>query len=260
MTELDIKEKVQKRYGQIAQGAAGCGSLCGCSQNAESLALEFGYSADELATLPPGANLGLSCGNPQAHAGIRTGDVVLDLGSGAGFDALLLAKSVGPTGRVIGVDMTEAMLAKARSNVRASGCTNVEFRHGDIEQLPVDDGSIDVVVSNCVLNLCPDKDRAFREIFRVLRPGGRLAISDMAWKREPPAHVRRDFEAIVGCIGGAPVLTDYLARLQRAGFGDLHAEEHPEAAQAMVELSGGDPPDNVEDLLSVTITAMKPTN
>jgi ubiquinone/menaquinone biosynthesis C-methylase UbiE len=190
-------------------------------------------------------------------AALRPGEIVLDLGSGAGFDALLAAKKVHPGGRVIGVDMTEAMLTKARANARSLGCTNVEFRPGDIEQLPVDDNSIDVVLSNCVLNLCPDKDRAFREIFRVLRSGGRLCVSDMAWKQEPSLEVRRDLEAIVGCIGGALVLSDYVQRLRQAGFRDVRVEEHADAARTMIELSGVSPCDEYKSLLSVTITAHK---
>jgi arsenite methyltransferase len=257
MPDVELKEIVRKRYGDIAQGAAGCGSLCGCVENAEKLAVSFGYTQQDLANLPPGTNLGLSCGNPQTLATLRPGEIVLDLGSGAGFDALLAAKQVHPGGRVIGVDMTEAMLAKARANVRSLGCTNVEFRFGDIEQLPVGDASIDVVLSNCVLNLCPDKDRAFREIFRVLKPGGRLCVSDMAWRQEPPQEARRDLEAVVGCIGGALVLSDYVKRLRQAGFHDVRVEEHAEAARAMIELSGMQPCDEYDSLLSVTITAHK---
>jgi arsenite methyltransferase len=258
VSELDVKEIVKARYGEVAEGAAGCGSLCGCAQNAEELALAFGYSSEELATLPLGTNLGLSCGNPQTLAALRPGEVVLDLGSGAGFDALLAARKVTVAGRVIGVDMTEAMLAKSRANAGALGCTNVEFRLGDIEQLPVDNSSVDVVLSNCVLNLCPDKDRAFREIYRVLKPGGRLCISDMAWLQEPAPHVRRDLEAIVGCIGGAMVVRVFRDRLARASFREIHIEEHPETARMMLEMSGTADMDGAENLLSVTITAKKP--
>jgi SAM-dependent methyltransferase len=193
-----LKAAVREQYGKVAKGEASCGSLCGCTENAGELATAFGYSAEELATLPEGANLGLSCGNPQAVAAMQPGETVLDLGSGAGFDCFLAARKVGPTGRVIGVDMTDAMLEKARANAEKTGLSNVEFRKGEIEALPVDDASVDVVISNCVLNLAPDKDRAFCEIRRVLKPGGRLAVSDMAWEIEPPASVRRDLEAIVG--------------------------------------------------------------
>ncbi|MDB5353432.1 MAG: arsenite S-adenosylmethyltransferase [Planctomycetota bacterium] len=252
-----LKLAVTSRYAEVAEGTATCGSLCGCTENAQGLALAFGYSAEELATLPEGANLGLSCGNPQAIAGLKPGDVVLDLGSGAGFDVLLAAGKVGPSGLVIGVDMTDAMLEKARENAEKTGVTNVEFRRGEIEALPVDDGSVDVVISNCVLNLVPDKDRAFREIHRVLKPGGRLAVSDMAWAVEPEASVRADLEAIVGCIGGALVLDDYVARLRSAGFASIEVERHPEAVRMMVEVSRTAPSPGVEHLLSVNIQATK---
>ncbi len=252
-----LKLAVTTRYAEVAEGTATCGSLCGCTENAESLALAFGYSAEELARLPEGANLGLSCGNPQALADLKPGEVVLDLGSGAGFDILIAARKVGPLGRAIGVDMTDAMLAKARANAASLGLAHVEFRKGEIESLPVDDSSIDVVISNCVLNLVPDKDRAFREIHRVLKSGGRLAISDMAWAVEPDQAVRSDLEAIVGCIGGALVLDDFMARLRSAGFASIAVETHAEAALAMVAISGTTPPPGVEHLLSVNITAIK---
>src|SRR5262249_39071395 len=159
----------------------------------------------------------LSCGNPQSLAALQPGETVLDLGSGAGFDCLLAARKVGPSGRIIGVDMTDAMLEKARLNAAKAGVDWVEFRKGDIEDLPVGDSSADGVLSNCVLNLVPDKDRAFHEIHRVLKPGGRLSVSDMAWAVEPGTAVRQNLEALVGCIGGALVLDDYVARLKRAG-------------------------------------------
>jgi len=158
---------------------------------------------------------------------------------------------------VIGVDMTDPMLEKARANAAKAGLSNVEFRKGDIEALPVDDASIDVVISNCVLNLVPDKDRAFREVHRVLRRGGRLAVSDMAWQAEPPAALRRDLEVMVGCIGGALVLDDYVSRLKLAGFRSVAVEKHTEAVQKMIEVSGITPPEGIEHLLSVNITATK---
>src|SRR5271157_4889979 len=253
----EIKAAVKKQYAKVAKGEATCGSLCGCTDNAEGLAITFGYTADELATLPEGANLGLSCGNPQAVAAMQPGETVLDLGSGAGFDCFLAARKVGQAGRVIGVDMTDAMLEKARANAAKTGLSNVEFRKGEIESLPVDDASIDVVISNCVLNLVPDKDRAFREIHRVLRLGGRLAVSDMAWEAEPPAALRRDMEAMVGCIGGALVLGNYVSRLKQAGFRSVEIEKHTEAVQKMIEVSGIAPPEGIEYLLSVNITATK---
>jgi arsenite methyltransferase len=257
MESTQIKAAVIEQYGRVAKGEATCGSLCGCTDNAEGLAITFGYSAAELATLPDGANLGLSCGNPQAVAAMKPGETVLDLGSGAGFDCFLAARRVGPSGLVIGVDMTDAMLEKARANAEKAGLANVEFRKGDIEALPVEDDSVDIAISNCVLNLVPDKDRAFREIHRVLRPGGRLAVSDMAWRTEPAASVRDDLEAMVGCIGGALVLDDYVTRLRRAGFARVEVEEHPEAARKMAEVAGIVPPPGSENLLSVNITAIK---
>ena len=253
----EIRAAVRERYGEVAKGEATCGSLCGCTENAEGLAMTFGYSAAELATLPEGANLGLSCGNPQAVAGLGPGETVLDLGSGAGFDCFLAAGKVGSTGHVIGVDMTDAMLEKALANAAKAGLSNVEFRKGEIEALPVEDASVDVVISNCVLNLVPDKDRAFREIHRVLKPGGRLAVSDMAWEIEPSASVRKDMEALVGCIGGALVLDDYVSRLKRSGFARVDIEKHPEAARKMVEVSGAVAPPGIDHLLSVNITATK---
>lgn len=257
MDDVALKLAVTTRYSEVAEGTATCGSLCGCTENAEGLALAFGYTPDELGTLPEGANLGLSCGNPQVIAGLRPGEVVLDLGSGAGFDVLMAARKVGPTGRAIGVDMTDAMLEKAKSNAERAGLTNVEFRKGEIEGLPIEDGTVDVVISNCVLNLVPDKDRAFREIHRVLKPHGRLAVSDMAWEREPEPGVRADLEAIVGCIGGALVIDDYLSRLRAVGFHQVEVERHPEAARKMVDVSGNAPPPGVENLMSVNIRAIR---
>ena len=257
MESNQIKAAVKEQYAKVAKGETTCGSLCGCTGNAETLAITFGYSAAELATLPSGANLGLSCGNPQALAAMQPGETVLDLGSGAGFDCFLAARQVGPSGRVIGVDMTDAMLEKARANADKSGLGNVEFRKGEIELLPVDDNSIDVAISNCVLNLVPDKDRAFREIHRVLKPGGRLAVADMAWEIEPDTSVRKDMEALVGCIGGALVLGDYVSRLKQAGFASVAVEKHSEAARKMVEMSGAMPPAGIEHLLSVNISGSK---
>ena len=257
MQSEQIKAAVREQYGKVANGEGTCGSLCGCTDNAEGLAITFGYSPTELATLPEGANLGLSCGNPQALAALQAGETVLDLGSGAGFDCFLAARQVGPAGRVIGVDMTDAMLERARGNAVKSGLSNLEFRKGEIEALPVEDASVDVTISNCVLNLVPDKDQAFREIYRVLKPGGRLAVSDMAWETEPVPSVRKDMEALVGCIGGALVLDDYVSRLKLAGFTSVAVEKHAEAARKMVEVSGAVPPAGVEHLLSVNITATK---
>jgi SAM-dependent methyltransferase len=257
MESSSLKDIVKERYAEVAQGTASCGALCGCTENADALAAAFGYSAEELDGLPAGANLGVSCGKPQALTGLKPGDIVLDLGSGAGFDCLVAARKVGPSGRVIGVDMTDAMLEKARANAAKAGLSWVEFRRGDLEALPVDDSSVDVVLSNCVLNLVPDKDQAFREIGRVLKPGGRLSVSDMAWAVEPGEVVRNDLEALVGCIGGALVIDDYVARLEQAGFGEVEVERHPEAVRKMIEVSGIAAPPGALNLLSVNITATK---
>jgi arsenite methyltransferase len=220
--------------------------------------LALGYAPEELATLPDGANLGLSCGNPQALAALKSGEVVVDLGSGAGFDVFLAARKVGPTGRAIGIDMTKAMVEKARANADKSGLNNVEFSVGEIESLPIEDNSVDVVLSNCVLNLVPDKDQAFREIHRVLKPCGRLAISDTVWLVEPPAAVRKDLGAVVGCVGGALILEDYVRRLKRAGFDRVEVEKHGDAVRKMAEAFNADLPPTGEYLMSVNITASKP--
>lgn len=185
---------------------------------ADGMARAIGYGADDLAAVPEGANLGLGCGNPLALASLRAGEVVLDLGAGAGFDAFLAARAVGAGGRVIGVDMTEEMVEKARANAVKAGLDNVEFRLGVIEKLPVESASVDVVISNCVINLAPDKPRVFAEAFRALRPGGRLMISDLVSLGELPASVRTNLAAYVGCIAGVSLREDYLRWLGAAGF------------------------------------------
>jgi SAM-dependent methyltransferase len=184
----------------------------------KAVAEAFGYSAEELTSIPAEANMGLSCGNPTATANLREGEVVVDLGSGGGLDVFLASKKVGPQGIVIGIDMTEAMIERARANAKAGGYTNVEFHHATIDNLPLDDASVDCVISNCVLNLAPDKPAVFREIFRVLKPGGRVAISDIALKGELPEEVAKSMAAYVGCIAGAIRIEDYRAGLMQAGF------------------------------------------
>jgi ubiquinone/menaquinone biosynthesis C-methylase UbiE len=180
-----------------------------------------GYSPEELAAVPEDANLGLGCGNPTALAGLKPGETVLDLGSGAGIDCFLAAKKVGPSGRVIGVDMTAEMIDRARENARKNGIANVEFRLGEIENLPVADGTVDVILSNCVINLSTDKPRVFREAFRVLRPGGRMMVSDLALKKPLPKAIRDSVEAYVACIAGAMVKDEYLGAIRDAGFKDV---------------------------------------
>ena len=216
MNKDHVLEIVQEKYGEIARGER---SGCGCGSK-ESVATAIGYSAEDLALAGDG-NLGLGCGNPLALAEIKPGMTVLDLGSGAGFDALLAWRQVGTSGRVIGVDMTDDMLARARENAAKLEAHNVEFRKGHIERLPVEDNSIDFVISNCVINLSPDKPAVFREIQRVLRPGGRFAVSDIVLLAELPVAVAADINAYVGCISGASLLNDYVRTALEAGLANL---------------------------------------
>jgi len=220
----DIKEIVKKGYGQIAKTSSQCGcNSCGCSSNktAQRQSGQMGYSEDEMTAVPDGSNLGLGCGNPTALASLKEGDVVLDLGSGAGFDVFLAAKKVGPKGMAICVDMTDEMLKKARQNAKNGGFTNVEFRKGDIENLPVDDNSIDVIISNCVINLAPNKAKVFKETYRVLKTGGRLMVSDVVLVKPLPKEIKNDKDLLVGCISGAILKEDYLNLLKTAGFTDI---------------------------------------
>jgi SAM-dependent methyltransferase len=213
--------EVQERYGRIAMGGGTCcgpGACCGPSAAPVSPAV--GYREDELAALPDGADLGLGCGAPIAHLALQSGETVLDLGSGGGIDAFLAAGLVGPGGRVIGVDMTPAMIARARANAAQAGLLRVEFREGRLEALPVDDASVDAVTSNCVINLVPEKARVFAEIARVLRPGGRLVISDIVLDGRLPAAVEKDVYAYVGCVSGAALRSDYFGWLRDAGLGE----------------------------------------
>lgn len=219
--EDGVREKVRTIYTEIAKGGTSC---CGSAPNADAVARAIGYSTSELVSVPEGANLGAGCGNPAALARLRPGNVVLDLGSGAGLDVFLAARAVGPRGRVIGVDMTEAMIERARDNARESGFENVEFRHGLLEALPVEDASVDVVLSNCVINLCPDKAKVFREAHRVLRPGGQLAISDIVLDRPVPDALRDCAETWAACIGGAIGREEYLATIRAAGFREVRVE------------------------------------
>ena len=215
-----IVAEVRERYARIAREGE-CGCSCGTTAEGatpESVAKRIGYDDDALALAPDGANLGLGCGAPIGALGLREGETVVDLGSGAGFDAFLAARAVGPTGRVIGVDMTPEMLARARANAERAEMSWVEFREGRLEALPVDDGSVDAVTSNCVINLAPDKGRVFREAARVLRRGGRLAASDIVLDGELPEVVREDVEAYTGCIAGAMLREPYFEAIVAAGF------------------------------------------
>lgn len=244
-TSPSIHAAVRSHYGQIAAGQAAscCGPASSCcgGGSQDDLAQALGYSAAELAAIPAGANLGLSCGNPTALAALAPGEVVLDLGSGAGFDVFIAAARVGAGGHVHGVDMTTEMVARARQNAaaftRRTGLANVTFHLGQIEALPLPDASVDVVLSNCVVNLSPDQPRVWQEIARVLRPGGRVSISDLALLRPLPAAVKADVEALVGCIAGASLLEDTLAMLRGAGLMEVRAELHGEAIKAMLDPS-----------------------
>lgn len=234
--EKSVKEHIRESYGKIAgKGGSCCGGSAGVSSSAEVIGKTVGYSEEEMRAVPDGANLGLGCGNPVALAGLREGEVVLDLGSGAGFDAFLAAKKVGPAGRVIGIDMTPGMIQRARNNTGKGNYPNVEFRLGEIERLPVDAASIDVILSNCVINLSPDKKAVFQEAFRVLKPGGRIMISDLVLLRELPPAIRGSIEAYVGCLAGAMMKDDYIRVIKDAGFEDIRVIEqvhYPVAAMA----------------------------
>jgi arsenite methyltransferase len=228
MKKAEIQRTVRERYGKIAkQSSSSCcsgttqqtSSCCGSSADiAQNISKKIGYTDEDLSQVPEGANLGLGCGNPVALASLKEGEIILDLGSGAGFDCFLAAFKVGAKGRVIGIDMTAEMLDKARDNARKGGYKNVEFRLGEIENLPVADNSIDAIISNCVINLSADKQRVFDEAFRVLKPGGRLMVSDLVILKELPSSIKDSIDAYIGCVAGALLKTDYLKAVKKSGF------------------------------------------
>ncbi len=220
-TEKEIKRAVRAGYAEIARHASCCSSSCCGSGSAADISRKLGYTEEEILSAPPESNMGLGCGNPLAMASLKKGEHVLDMGSGAGFDCFLAAKAVGPEGMVIGVDMTTEMVEKARAHAKKYGYKNVDFRQGELENMPVADNSVDVVISNCVINLVPDKERAFKEAFRVLKPGGRLIVSDIVLRRELPEHIRRSRDAYVGCLAGAVLKEDYIKAIRSAGFKDI---------------------------------------
>lgn len=250
-----VRQAVQERYGSIAEtrGATSC-----CGPNLVTLdakALQLGYSAEDTQAVPAGANLGLGCGNPVAIASLRPGETVLDLGSGAGFDCFLAAKAVGDTGHVIGVDMTPEMLRQARANAQTGPYANVAFRLGEIEHLPVADASIDVILSNCVINLSPDKPQVFRDAFRVLKPGGRLAISDIVATAPVPEAMQQDVALRSCCVSGASLITDLEQMLQAAGFTAISIQPKDASAEFIREWVPGS---KIEAyLVSATIAAVK---
>ena len=261
-TENDsIRQHVRRWYADVAQSqgkgccTASCCNAAGASDSDTSAAL--GYSKEEADAVPEGANMGLGCGNPQAIAGIRPGETVLDLGSGGGFDCFLAAPRVGESGRVIGVDMTPEMLGKARANAQKAGYENVEFRLGEIEHLPVADGTVDVIISNCVINLSPDKRQVFRDAYRVLREGGRLAISDIVAVRPIGDELRRSMDTHCGCIAGAALVSDVERMLQEAGFTNIAIELKQESRAFIKDWFPGS---GCEDyVVSATIEATKPS-
>jgi len=217
MKENEVKDYVKRRYGEIAQSQLSCCSSC-CAPSTKDIALQIGYASEALDNVPEASNMGLGCGNPVALASLKEGETVLDLGSGGGIDVFLAARKVGAKGKVIGVDMTEEMIRRAKTTASENGYENVEFRMGEIENLPVEDSSVDIVISNCVINLSPDKERVFSETYRVLKPGGRIMISDIVTEGELPTEVRKSFDAWAGCVAGALEKSQYLNTIKGAGF------------------------------------------
>jgi SAM-dependent methyltransferase len=267
MSDFEEKEvvlgAVRERYAEVARAGAsascceGSSSCCGASPTGfDEISARLGYSEEDLAFAPEGANLGLGCGNPQAIADMKPGEVVLDLGSGAGFDCFLAARQVGPTGHVVGVDMTPEMITKSRENAQKSGLDYVEFRLGEIEHLPLADASVDVIISNCVINLSPDKPAVFREAFRVLKPGGRVAVSDVVATAELPQSWKDNMRLLSACISGALDIDTLSQILAEAGFVDIRIQPKEESREFIREW---EPETRLEDyVLSASICATKP--
>ena len=275
MKDDDIRKTVRENYGKIAvQQTSCCGPASGCCCNSgtnDDISKAIGYSDEELRAVPEGANLGLGCGNPTALASLKEGEVVVDLGSGGGFDCFLAAEKVGETGKVIGIDMTAEMLETARENARNGEYRNVEFRLGEIENLPVADNSADVIISNCVINLSPDKKRVFNEAFRVLKPGGRIMVSDIVLEKKLPDAIMNSIEAYVGCIAGAMLKEEYLKTVKSAGLEHVNVIDetvfpvdyiaNDPVAQKIIEglsLSTMELRDIGNSILSVKVSAVKP--
>jgi len=254
----ELRQAIRQHYGRVAeQSGAGCGpTCCQAPSGAEALSQRLGYAPDEINVVPEGANLGLGCGNPLALAMLRAGEVVLDLGSGGGFDCFLAARQVGERGRVIGVDMTPQMVSKARTNAEKGGYPNVEFRLGEIENLPVADGVVDVILSNCVINLSPDKARVFAEAYRVLKPGGRLAIADVVAFAELPQQARQDLALYTGCVAGAATVVEVQRMLLESGFAEVGVTPLEESRSSMQDWVPGT--DITEYVVSASIQAIKP--
>lgn len=277
MEKKNIKKVVREGYAKIAKQSESCcapvNSCCGSSDLAGDISKKIGYTEEELKSVPEGSNLGLGCGNPVALASLKEGETVLDLGAGAGFDCFLAANNVGPEGKVIGVDMTPEMVEKARKNKEQGGYENVEFRLGEIENLPVADNSVDTIISNCVINLAPDKKEVFNEAFRVAKAGGRLMISDIVLLTDLPDEIRSSIEAYVGCISGAILKDEYIKAIKEAGFRDVEViEETSFPAESVVNdpttkdlIKKFDiPVEKVEEVVnsiqSIKVSAVKPAH
>ena len=254
-----IRQTVREVYGNIAESDTNSCSTNSCCPggDAKATSRELGYTSDDINEVPEGANMGLGCGNPRAIASLKAGETVLDLGSGGGFDGFLAAKEVGESGAVIGVDMTPNMISKARANAERAGYTNVEFRLGEIEHLPVADQTVDVIISNCVINLSPDKAKVFHEAYRVLKPGGRLAISDIVASAELPEQQKNDMALFTGCMAGASLITEVEAMLTDAGFETIEIKPKNNSQEFIRKWA---PDTKVEDyVISAYIEAVKPT-
>ncbi|HVT87560.1 MAG TPA: arsenite methyltransferase [Tepidisphaeraceae bacterium] len=230
---MKIEDTVREKYGEVAKS-----SLSNSDAGVRAVAEAFGYSASELDSIPADANMGLSCGNPTAMASLRQGETVVDLGSGGGLDVFLAAKKIGPSGKAIGIDMTPEMIERATKNAEKSGYDNVEFHLSKIDKLPLADNSVDCIISNCVINLAPDKRAVFREMFRVLRPGGRVAVSDIALKKQLPPELAKDVMAYVGCVAGAILIDDYIQCLKQAGFDSVHVIDSKSDLNAYGQVEG----------------------
>lgn len=275
MKEEKIKKSIRESYGKIAKNRSSCcspaQSCCG-ADTATDISKRLGYTETELEAVPEGANLGLGCGNPVALASLKEGETVLDLGSGAGVDCFIAAKKVGKKGKVIGVDMTTEMLDKARENLKKSNYKNVEFRLGEIENLPVADNTVDVVISNCVINLVPDKTKVFKEVFRTLKPGGRMMISDIVLTKELPEQIKNSVTAYVGCLSGAILKDKYLGIIKKVGFGKIEIKQETSigfeslandpTAQAFVKqfkISSQQANEILRSIVSINLSAFKPS-
>ncbi|MCH9688460.1 MAG: arsenite methyltransferase [Deltaproteobacteria bacterium] len=255
-----IRNAVRETYAKIAnssEGSCSSSNICCPGGDAKATSKELGYSDADVDDVPDGANMGLGCGNPRAIASLRPGETVLDLGSGGGFDAFLAAKEIGDMGKVIGVDMTPDMVSKARENAVTAGRANVEFRLGEIENLPVADDAVDVIISNCVINLSPDKAQVFREAYRVLKPGGRLAVSDIVASADLPEQLKNDMALFTGCMAGASLITDVESMLEDAGFERIEVKPKAGSREFIRKWTPGT---KIEDyVVSAYIEAVKPT-